>query len=127
MDTRIQRRREQEIDDEIAAQERFQREHDDDHESVQSNDSDDSDDSVLRYSYWRDESTQGRCADPSWLEIDINTGKLLLPEVLNPIGQRLIGGRELSISEGVLFRPWVEPRGRPIIDTIYVETETETG
>ena len=48
-------------------------------------------------------------------------------EVLNPIGQRLIGGRELSISEeGVLFRPWVEPRGRPIIDTIYVETETET-
>ena len=125
MDTRIERRREQEIDEEIAAQEQFQREHDDDHESLQSNDSDDS---IMRYSYWRDESTQGRCVDPSWLEMDINTRKLLLPEVLNPIGRRLIGGRELSISEeGVLFRPWVEPRGRPIIDTIYVETEAETG
>jgi hypothetical protein len=60
--------------------------------------------------------------------MDSNTGKLLLPEVLNPIARRLIGRRELSISEeGVLFRPWVAPRGRPIIDTIYVETEAETG
>jgi hypothetical protein len=48
MDTRIERRREQEIDEEIAAQEQFQREHDDDHESLQSNDSDDS---IMRYSY----------------------------------------------------------------------------
>jgi hypothetical protein len=49
-----------------------------------------------------------------------------LVDVLNPIGQRLIGGRELSISEeGVLFRPWVEPRGRPIIDTIYICRDRE--
>ena len=59
---------------------------------------------------------------------DINTGKLLLPEVINSIVRSLIDSRELSISEdGVSFIPCVVPRGRPIIDAIYVETKAETG